>query len=103
MKIDKVKMFMQTCRSTQEEILAGDRIWVSFDCGYGQELVSYTKEALIHSLNSDTHDSKGKPRSGVYTEPFGDFTRNLRWFDNYYECKLYTTDMQIAKQEKESA
>mgnify|MGYP003135873536 FL=1 len=99
---DKLKMFNRCSALTQLEILEDTkRLWVSFDCGYGQELVSYTVDNLIYALNGDEYkDPKHLvKRDGVYCEPFGKFTKNVKWFDNYFECRQYTDNLR----DKESA
>ena len=104
MKIDKVKMFTSCSYLTQLDILDDKkRLWVSFDCGYGQELVSYTVENLIFAMNGDEYKDPKRleKREGVYCEPFGKFTKNVKWFDNYFDCRQYTD--QILEEEEQQA
>ena len=54
----KLNMFRQACGATQADILEGDRFWVSFNCGYGQEMVSYTPAEFFQAMNSQWNDSK---------------------------------------------
>jgi hypothetical protein len=90
------KYYSNCSARTQEEIDEGDsRIWCSFDCGYGQEIISYTKEQLLFTLNNDEYSDKKKliKRDGVNLEPFGQWVKNAKWFDNYFDCKQYTNDV----------
>ena len=99
---DLTQMFTSCSYLTQLEILDGKkRLWVSFNCGYGQELVSYTIENLIHALNGDEYKDPKLllKRDGVYLEPFGKFSKNVKWFDNYFDCRQYTDQLQLEEQE----
>ena len=68
---------------------------VSFNCGYGQEMGSYTPAEFFQAMNSQWNDSK---YDYCYLagddSPFGKWTTNAKWFNNYYECREYTNSLQ---------
>tara|TARA_R100000995_G_scaffold67280_1_gene35926 strand:- start:344 stop:670 length:327 start_codon:yes stop_codon:yes gene_type:complete len=95
-RFKKLDLFKKASGATQADILEGNRFWVSFNCGYGQEMVSYTPAEFFQAINSQWNDSKYDLPSYLAGDdsPFGKWTTNARWFNNYYECREYTSSMQ---------